>query len=63
MLQEVHVEVVVAPHRLLYPQLKDVGEVTGGVKPQIHNRVSNAGGATGGGGLERFKTSYFIIHL
>lgn len=30
-LQEVHVEVIVALHRLLYPQLKDVGEITGGV--------------------------------
>lgn len=45
-LQEVHVEVIVTLHRLLYAQLKDVGEITGGVKPKINYRVSNAEGAT-----------------
>lgn len=41
-LQEVHVEVVLALHRFLYAQLEDVGEITGGIKPQIHHRISNA---------------------
>lgn len=50
MLQEVHVEVIVALHRLLYPQLKDVGEITGGVQAQVNHRVSYAEGATRGGG-------------
>lgn len=50
MLQEVHVEVIVALHRLLDPQLKDVGEITGGVQAQINHRVSYAEGATKGGG-------------
>lgn len=48
MLQEVHVEVIVALHRLLYPKLKDVGEITGGVKPQVNYRVSYAEGEIGG---------------
>lgn len=53
MLQEVHVEVIVALHRLLYPQLKDVGEITGGVQAQVNHRVSYAEGATRrGGGAE-----------
>lgn len=53
MLQEVHVEVIVALHRLLDPQLKDVGEITGGVQAQVNHRVSYAEGATkGGGGVE-----------
>lgn len=37
-------EVIVALHRLLYAQLKDVGEITGGIKPKINYRVSNAEG-------------------
>lgn len=45
-LQEVHVEVIVALDHLLYAQLKDVGEVTGGIKPKINDRVSNAEGGT-----------------
>lgn len=49
MLQEVHVEVIVTLHRFLYPQLKDVGEITGGVQAQINHRVSYAEGATKGG--------------
>lgn len=39
-------EVIVALHRLLYAQLKDVGEITGGIKPKINYRVSNAEGVT-----------------
>lgn len=42
-LQEVHVEVVLTLHRFLYAQLKDVGEVAGGIKPQIYHRISNTG--------------------
>lgn len=41
-LQQVHVEVILALHRLLYAQLKDVGEVAGGVKAQVYDRISNA---------------------
>lgn len=41
-LQEVHVEVVLTLHCFLYAQLKDVGEIAGGIKPQIHYRISNA---------------------
>lgn len=41
MLQEVHVEVILTLHGLLYTQLKDVGEVAGGVEAQIHNRIPN----------------------
>lgn len=41
-LQEVHVEVVLALHRFLYTQLEDVGEVAGGVKSQIHHRIPDA---------------------
>lgn len=41
-LQEVHVEVVLTLHCFLYAQLKDVGEVAGGIKPQVHYRISNA---------------------
>lgn len=48
-LQKVHVEVVLALHRFLYAQLKDVGEIAGGVKPQIHYRISNAGREHRGG--------------
>lgn len=40
-LQEVHVEVILTLHGLLYTQLKDVGEVAGGVEAQIHNRIPN----------------------
>lgn len=40
-------EIIVALHRLLYAQLKDVGEVTGGIKPEIDHGVSNAEGAIG----------------
>lgn len=39
-------EVIVALHRLLYAQLEEVGEITGGIKPKIDHRVSNAEGAT-----------------
>lgn len=53
MLQEVHVEVIVALHRLLDPQLEDVGEITGGVQAQVNHRVSYAEGATKGGGRIR----------
>lgn len=42
MLEEVHVEVVVALHGLLRAQLEDVGEVASGVKAQIHNGVADA---------------------
>lgn len=49
MLQEVHVKVVVALHGLLYPQLKDVGEITGGVEAQINHRVAYAEETEGGG--------------
>lgn len=40
-LQEVHVEVILTLHGLLYTQLKNVGEVAGGVEAQIHNRIPN----------------------
>lgn len=41
-LQEVHVEVVLTLNSFLYSQLEDVGEVAGGVKPQVHYRIPNA---------------------
>lgn len=41
-LQEVHVEVVLALHGFLDAQLEDVGEIAGGVKPQIHDGISDA---------------------
>lgn len=40
-LKEVHVEVILTLHCFLYAQLKDVGEVAGGIKPQINYRISN----------------------
>lgn len=40
-LQKVHVEIVLTLHGFLYAQLKNVGEVAGGIKPQIHNRIPN----------------------
>lgn len=42
MLQEVHVEVILTLNSFLYAQLEDVGEVAGGIKPQIHDRISDA---------------------
>lgn len=39
-------EVIVALHLLLYAQLEDVGEITGGIKPKINYRVSDAKGVT-----------------
>lgn len=41
MLQEVHVKVILALHGFLYTQLENVGEVAGGIKPQINNRIAN----------------------
>ena len=41
-LEEVHVEVVVALHGLLRAQLEDVGEVASGVEAQIHHGVADA---------------------
>lgn len=40
-LQKVHVEIVLTLHSFLYAKLKNVGEVAGGIKPQIHYRISN----------------------
>ena len=40
-LKEVHVEVILSLHGLLNAQLKNVGEVAGGIKPQINYRISN----------------------
>lgn len=42
MLKEVHVKVVVALNGFLNTQLKNVGEVAGGIKPQIDDGISNA---------------------
>lgn len=41
-LKEVHVEVVVALNGFLNAQLKNVGEVAGGVEPQIDDGISDA---------------------
>lgn len=41
-LQEVHVEVILTLHSFLYTQLEDVGEIAGGIEPQIYYRISNA---------------------
>lgn len=43
-LEEVHVEVILILHCFLYAQLKDVGEIAGGIKPEIHYRIANAAG-------------------
>lgn len=37
-------EVILILHCFLYAQLKDVGEIAGGIKPKIHYRISNAEG-------------------
>lgn len=42
MLKEVHVKVVLALHGLLNAQLEDVGEVAGGIEPQINHGVPDA---------------------
>ena len=54
MLEEVHVEVVVALHSLLGAQLEDVGEVASGIEAQIHNGVANAERETREGEMERY---------
>lgn len=62
MLQEVHVEVILTLHSFLNAQLEDVGEVAGGIKPQIHYRISNAGfGYKKGKGTVR-RRSHDITH-
>lgn len=40
-LKEVHVKVILALDGFLYAQLENVGEVAGGIKPQINNRIAN----------------------
>ena len=53
-LEEVHVEVVVALHGLLRAQLEDVGEVASGVEAQIHDGVADAERGTREGEMGRY---------
>lgn len=40
-LKEVHVEVILSLHGFLNAQLKNIGEVAGGIEPQINYWISN----------------------